>query len=87
MHVDLVRKAVVATSEPGKKLEEERKNVEYFKRKEEKLKTVCSAVKTVFLKSNNSLSRAGKFNQSNPHCQICIINNDVRIFKKNFNNT
>lgn len=70
MHVDLVKKAVVATSEPGKMLEEERKHMEYIKRKEEKLKMVCSAVKTVFLKSNNSLSRAGKFKQSNPHCQI-----------------
>ncbi|ROI46695.1 H-2 class II histocompatibility antigen, E-D alpha chain [Anabarilius grahami] len=60
MHVDLEKKAVIATSEPGKMLEEERKHIEYIKRKEEKLKMVCSAVKTVFLKSNNSLSRAAK---------------------------
>ncbi|KAG1924575.1 zinc finger CCCH domain-containing protein [Pimephales promelas] len=60
MHVDFVKKAVVATSEPGKMLEEERKHAEYIKKKEERLKMVCSAVKTVFLKSNNSLSRAAK---------------------------
>ncbi len=60
MHVDLTKEAVVATSEPGQLLAEERKSKEYIKRKEARLVKVCSAVKTVFLKSNNSLSRAGK---------------------------
>ncbi len=60
MHVDLAKEAVVATSEPGQLLAEERKSKEYIKRKEARLVKVCSAVKTVFLKSNNSLSRAGK---------------------------
>ncbi len=59
MHVDLAKEAVVATSEPGHLLAEERKSKEYIKRKEARLVKVCSAVKTVFLKSNNSLSRAG----------------------------
>lgn len=60
MHVDLAKEAVVATSEPGQLLAEERKSKEYIKRKEARLVKVCSAVKTVFLKSNNSLSRAAK---------------------------
>ncbi len=60
MHVDLAKEAVVATSEPGQLLAEERKSKEYIKRKEARLVKVCSAVKTVFLKSNNSLFRAGK---------------------------
>ncbi|XP_016426558.1 H-2 class II histocompatibility antigen, A-F beta chain-like [Sinocyclocheilus rhinocerous] len=60
MHVDLVKEAVVATSESGQLLAEERKSKEYIKRKEARLVKVCSAVKTVFLKSNNSLSRAAK---------------------------
>lgn len=60
MHVDLASETVVGTSEPGKRLAEERKSTEYIRRKEEKLKIVCSAVKTVFLKSNNTLSRAAK---------------------------
>jgi len=82
MHVDFVKKAVVATSEPGKMLEEERKHAEYIKKKEERLKMVCSAVKTVFLKSNNSLSRAGTFKQSNPHCPLIFIHTF-----QNFNKT
>ncbi|KAK2896258.1 hypothetical protein Q8A67_010746 [Cirrhinus molitorella] len=60
MHVDLAKEAVVATSEPGQLLAEERQSKEYIKRKEARLVKVCSAVKTVFLKSNNSLSRAAK---------------------------
>ncbi|XP_043112128.1 major histocompatibility complex class I-related gene protein isoform X2 [Puntigrus tetrazona] len=60
MHVDLAKEAVVATGEPGQLLAEERKSTEYIKRKEARLVKVCSAVKTVFLKSNNSLSRAAK---------------------------
>ncbi|KAA0718348.1 hypothetical protein E1301_Tti019223 [Triplophysa tibetana] len=60
MHIDLVNQAVVATSEPGERLAEERQGKEYIKRKEDKLKMVCSAVKTVFLLSNNSLSKAVK---------------------------
>ncbi|KAI7805262.1 H-2 class II histocompatibility antigen, A-F beta chain [Triplophysa rosa] len=60
MHIDLVNQAVVATSEPGERLAEERQSKEYIKRKEDKLKMVCSAVKTVFLLSNNSLSKAVK---------------------------
>ncbi|TRY97616.1 hypothetical protein DNTS_004747 [Danionella cerebrum] len=60
MHVDLARGTVVATSESGKSLAEERKSTEYIKRKEEKLQIECNAVKTVFLKSNNTLSRAAK---------------------------
>ncbi|XP_051503944.1 H-2 class II histocompatibility antigen, E-D alpha chain isoform X1 [Myxocyprinus asiaticus] len=60
MHVDLEKEAVVATSEPGQLLAEERKSKEYIKRKEEKLQKVCSAVKTVFFASNNSLSKAAK---------------------------
>uniref|UniRef100_A0A673NIR1 Hereditary hemochromatosis protein homolog n=1 Tax=Sinocyclocheilus rhinocerous TaxID=307959 RepID=A0A673NIR1_9TELE len=47
MHVDLAKEAVVATSEPGQLLAEERKSKEYIKRKEARL-------------SNNSLSRAAK---------------------------
>ncbi|XP_052468427.1 hereditary hemochromatosis protein homolog [Carassius gibelio] len=60
MHVDLAKEAVVATSEPGQLLAEERKSKEYIRRKEARLVKVCSSVKTVFLKSNNSLSRAAK---------------------------
>ncbi|XP_056327205.1 mamu class II histocompatibility antigen, DR alpha chain [Danio aesculapii] len=60
MHVDLASETVVGTSEIGKRLAEERKSTEYIRRKEEKLKIVCSAVKTVFQKSNNSLSMAAK---------------------------
>ncbi|XP_055026985.2 H-2 class II histocompatibility antigen, A-F beta chain [Misgurnus anguillicaudatus] len=60
MHMDLVNEAVVATSKPGQRLAEERQSREYIKRKEDKLKMVCSAVKTVFLMSNNSLSKAAK---------------------------
>lgn len=60
MHIDLVNQAVVATSEPGERLAEERQSKEYIKRKEDKLKMVCSAVKTVFLLSNNSLAKAGE---------------------------
>uniref|UniRef100_A0A673NPX5 Hereditary hemochromatosis protein homolog n=1 Tax=Sinocyclocheilus rhinocerous TaxID=307959 RepID=A0A673NPX5_9TELE len=68
MHVDLAKEAVVATSEPGQLLAEERKSKEYIKRKEARLVKVCSAVKTVFLKSNNSLSRAGK--SAVYHCNL-----------------
>ncbi|XP_050981253.1 zinc-alpha-2-glycoprotein isoform X2 [Labeo rohita] len=60
MYVDLAKEAVVATSEPGQLLAEERKSKEYIKRKEARLAKVCSAVKTVFLRSNNSLSTAAK---------------------------
>uniref|UniRef100_A0A673NPW8 Hereditary hemochromatosis protein homolog n=1 Tax=Sinocyclocheilus rhinocerous TaxID=307959 RepID=A0A673NPW8_9TELE len=37
MHVDLAKEAVVATSEPGQLLAEERKSKEYIKRKEARL--------------------------------------------------
>lgn len=72
MHVDLTKEAVVATSEPGQLLAEERKSKEYIKRKEARLVKVCSAVKTVFLKSNNSLSRAGKSAVYVYHCKLDV---------------
>ncbi|XP_065152258.1 uncharacterized protein [Paramisgurnus dabryanus] len=75
MHMDLVNEAVVATSKPGQRLAEERKSREYIKRKEDKLKMVCSAVKTVFLMSNNSLSKAEKkeFTEHVPLAVTCFL--------------
>ncbi|XP_036415316.1 major histocompatibility complex class I-related gene protein [Colossoma macropomum] len=60
MYIDLVREAMVSTSETGHFLTEERKSVEYIKSKEKRLRKLCTAVQTVFSLSNNSLSRAVK---------------------------
>ncbi|XP_066529327.1 hereditary hemochromatosis protein homolog [Hoplias malabaricus] len=60
MHIDLSRETMVSTSEDGRFLTEERKSVEYIKKKENRLMKLCSAVQTVFSLSNNSLSRAVK---------------------------
>lgn len=80
MHVDLTKEAVVATSEPGQLLAEERKSKEYIKRKEARLVKVCSAVKTVFLKSNNSLSRAGKPAVCVYHCNLDAFDAHTHIY-------
>lgn len=77
MYVDLAKEAVVATSEPGQLLAEERKSKEYIKRKEARLVKVCSAVKTVFLKSNNSLSTAGK---SAVYCKFDVYYSCINIY-------
>ncbi|XP_030620981.1 zinc-alpha-2-glycoprotein [Chanos chanos] len=62
LHVDLTSKTVVAKSKAGKFLAEERKEelTGYIKSKQMKLDKICSAVRTVFALSNNSLSRAAK---------------------------
>lgn len=64
MHVDLENKAVVSTSDVGNFMADERNSDKYFEYKEKRLDMICSAVKTVFWQSNNSLSRPGR--QPNP---------------------
>ncbi|KAG5270011.1 hypothetical protein AALO_G00187640 [Alosa alosa] len=60
MQVDLKNEAVVAVSDEGNFMAEERQSKVYFKDKEYKLMRICSAVNTVFLQSNNSLSKDAK---------------------------
>lgn len=59
--VDFKTETVVAVSDEGNFMAEERQSKVYFKHKELKLARICSAVEAVFLKSNNSLSRTGGF--------------------------
>uniref|UniRef100_A0A673NMF9 Hereditary hemochromatosis protein homolog n=1 Tax=Sinocyclocheilus rhinocerous TaxID=307959 RepID=A0A673NMF9_9TELE len=67
MHVDLAKEAVVATSEPGQLLAEERKSKEYIKRKEARL---VKYILYLFAKPAVYVSSGGEKDQEYLKCAV-----------------